>query len=149
MTIVTREAVMTALYSLVAASYPYALTSRRLQLIQSTSGANLPALFVVDHDEDHVRHDQITPAVRAIMADVWLYIDVGLDPNTTPITTINNLIDAIDPISGGVLKPDVQSNRQTLGGLAYDCRIEGKIVKVPGDIDGLGLAIIPIKIIMP
>jgi hypothetical protein len=85
------------------------------------------------------------------MYDAYVYINDGTNKaaSVTPITSLNNILDAIDPITGGVLKPQVINGRQTLGNLVYDCYIEGEIVKVPGDLNGQGVMIIPIKVILP
>jgi hypothetical protein len=46
------------------------------------------------------------------------------------------------------LKPGpAAGGRQTLGGLVSHCYIDGKIMKDPGDIDGDGVAVIPVKIL--
>ena len=47
------------------------------------------------------------------------------------------------------LAPPPGFDRQTLGGLVHYCRIEGRVVKDPGDLDGQGLALVPIKILAP
>jgi hypothetical protein len=39
------------------------------------------------------------------------------------------------------------SGRQTLDGLVFHCFIDGKILKGPGDIDGDGIAVMPMKIL--
>lgn len=39
--------------------------------------------------------------------------------------------------------------RNTLGNLVYKCYINGRIFKDPGDIDGQGLILIPIRILVP
>lgn len=144
---VTREQAAIALFNLVSTSSTYKYTSRRFQMWDQVPANQKPALFQVEHEETHTRGKTATPAIRTLDIDIWVYIASGRDPNYTPITDLNNLIDAIDPVSGGVLVPDNWQNRQTLGNLVYDCFIDGKITKVSGDLDGNGLAIIPIKII--
>ncbi len=147
MTTATREQVANALFNLLQTSATYYTTSRRFIPWDDITSVQKPALFQIEHEEEHVRGKQLIPAIRTLNLDVYLFISTGLDPNTTPITTLNDLIDAIDPVSGGVLSPYPASSRQTLGGLVTDCYIEGKITKVPGDLDGLGVAIIPIKVV--
>lgn len=146
MTTVTREQVASALFTLLKTSHSYPTSSRRFKTWSDIPAVQKPALYMVEHEEEHVRGKQLVPAIRTLMVDVYLFISTGMDKNSVPIITLNNLIDAIDPVSGGVLKPGF-NGKQTLGGLATDCYIEGKITKVPGDIDGQGVAIIPIKVI--
>lgn len=148
MTTATREAVATALFVLLVSSGDYKYSSRRLTMPDQVANVSMPALFQVEHKEMHAKGKLITPAYRVLQIDVWIYIAVGTDQNATPITTLNNLIDAIDPNSDGVLKPSPMNGRQTLGGLVADCYINGEVVKVPGDIgNGMGAAIIPIEVV--
>lgn len=145
---VTREQVSEALFDLLKTSYVYPVASRRFLSWDNVGSSAKPALFMLEYEESHIRNRQPTPANRTLMVEVLIFISEGLDPNTIPIIKLNSLIDAIDPVSGGVLKPDdILQNRQTLGGLVYDCYIEGTILKVPGDVDGQGMATIPIKIV--
>ena len=143
---VTREQVSSYLFSLLTSSGKYKTASRRFQTFDEIANVDKPALYMVEHKETHVKAKLITPAIRTLEIDVYIFISTGLDPNAVPIIALNNLVDAIDPSTGGVLSPGVNS-QQTLGGLVTNCYIDGQIIKVPGDFDGQGVAIIPIKII--
>lgn len=144
----TRNLAATALFDLLVSSYAYPVYSRRFRTWDNIAATQKPALYLQDYSEDHVRNKALVPAQRTIMYECLIFISKGMDENTVPIDQLNELIDLIDPVSGGVLKPDnILAGRQTLGGLVYDCYIEGKILKVPGDLDGQGMATIPIKII--
>ncbi len=44
---------------------------------------------------------------------------------------------------------DVALGRLTLGGTAYSCAVAGRPLKDPGDLDGDGLLVVPIQIILP
>lgn len=148
--ITTREQASIALFQLLKSSYTFVTSSRRFRSWEDVSSAAKPALYLLAYSEEHVRAKLPTPAQRVLMFEVLIFIASGLSQSESviPSTTLNTIIDAIDPVSGGVLTPDDTSqNRQTLGGLVYDCYIEGTIKKVPGDIDGQGMAVIPIKII--
>ena len=129
----------------------FVTSGRRLRFWDEVNGSMMPALFLTELKENHVRQDLQTPAVRTVMYHAFIYINDGANKaaSVTPITTLNNILDSIDPRYGGVLKPDNVSNRQTLGNLVWDCYIEGEPEKMPGDLDGQGLMIIPIKVIMP
>lgn len=147
MTTSRREDIANALFNLLKGSAGYKSASRRLKMPEQLSGILKPALFQVEHKEIHTKGKLATPTYRTLMIDVWIYISLGQDPNEVPITILNNLIDAIDPNSGGVLKPDIHG-RQTLGGIVADCYIAGEVIKVPGDIgNGLGAAVIPIEVV--
>lgn len=144
---VTREQVGIALFNKLLTSGTFPTNSRRFQTWTNIADVQKPALFLIEHEEEHAKNRNQTPAVRTTHFDCYLFIATGLDPNAVPITTLNNLIDAIDPVSGGVLTPWPSGSRQTLGGLVTDCYIDGQIIKVPGDLDGQGVAIIPIKVV--
>lgn len=142
----TREQVAAALFNLLKSSATYKYSSRRFKTWTQIQSVMKPALFMIEHEEDHAKQKMITPAVRVMNIDVYIFISTGLDPNAVPITDLNNLIDTIDPSSGGVLKPG-SNGQQTLGGLVTNVYIDGKIIKVPGDLDGNGVAIIPLKVV--
>jgi hypothetical protein len=144
--VITREHVSIALYNLLVGSSTYQTTGRRFQTFANLPNVQKPALFLVEPKENHRRDKELVPARRIIEYECFIFIDDGTDPNAVPITVLNPLIDAIDPVNGGVLTPGI-NGRQTLGGIVMDCYIEGEIIKVPGDLDGQGAAIIPIKVI--
>jgi hypothetical protein len=61
---------------------------------------------------------------------------------------INAALDAID----AALAPrggDLASGRQTLGGAVYDCKIAGVPVRDTCDIDGDGLAVVSVRLVLP
>lgn len=155
MSYTTREQAMTALYNLLlplsqGGNPSFKTISRRLQHWTQVDAGQQPALFLYEKPETHKRQTPAALAMRMLEADIFIYINVGLDANTIPVTILNPLLDLIDPNSGGVLKPDDRvQNRQTLGGVVYDCWIEGQLIKVPGDMDGQGIAVIPVKILLP
>lgn len=150
MTYITREAAMEALFDLLKSSSNFQTADRRFQMWDQITGASCPALFMDERPEEHKRPDPISMSVRMLNVNVYIYIDAGLNQAIVPATQLNNLLDAIDPNSGGVLKPDLAvQNRQTLGGLVYDCWIDGQLIKVPGDTNGIGIAMIPIKVLLP
>ena len=44
---------------------------------------------------------------------------------------------------------DLALGRQTLGGAVYDCRITGVPVRDVGDLDGDGLAVVAVRLVLP
>lgn len=148
----TREAVSIALFNLLKTSYAYPESSRRIKTWDTVASIEKPALFLAEEPEVHYRNKMPTPAQRTLEYTAYIFVqtDQALadSASNVPITQLNNLLDLIDPIQGGVLKPDdILQNRLTLGGLVYDCYIEGTVKKVPGDLDNQGVMSIPIKVI--
>lgn len=140
-----REAILTAFFNLVASAAPFASASRRMKLWNSVAAADRPALFIAERGDTYVRASEAVPETITIEADIYIYIDAGQDADVIPASTLNTLIDAID----AALAPGPLLGRQTLGGLVSHCWIEGKILKDAGDLDGDGIAVIPVKILTP
>ncbi len=139
-----RESIITALFALVSAAAPFATASRRLQLWSSVAAADKPAVFLCERSEIYTHASEAVPATVTLNVDIYIYIDAGKDQSVFPISTLNQLIDAVDL----ALAPNPLTGLQTLGGLASHCWIEGKIMKDAGDLDGDGVAIIPLKILV-
>ena len=140
-----RESIMTALFNLISSSSSFNTASRRLQLWSNVAATDKPALFLCERGETYTRASEAVPESVTLNVDIYIYIDAGKDQGITPATFLNNLIDAID----AVLAPNPLTGLQTLGGLVSHCWIEGKIMKDAGDLDGDGVAVIPLRILVP
>lgn len=92
------------------------------------------------------------PAVRTLGARVfgWARVD-SEDPNelgTQYVTTMLEAIEkALDPEPG--FDPYGFPNMQTLGGLVQWARIDGTILKYPGDSENQAMVCIPIRVLWP
>ncbi len=150
----SREAIMEALCARLADAQfaapingvnSWALFSRRVKLWSDVASADQPALFVAEHGENVAFGGDGLPGKTTLNVNLFVYIASGKDPEATPARDLNLALDALF----ACLAPDPIEDRQTLGGLVAHCRIEGRIVKDPGDLDGQGLALVPIKILAP
>lgn len=142
----TRESIMTALFAKLQTAAGFNTYDRRMRLWNDISAADKPALFMQEARENVVQMGEGVPYKNTMSVNVWIYTEDGKDPTSTPIIALNNLIDAVET----TLTPDsVYGNKLTLGGLVAHCWIEGEIIKEPGDFDGDGIAVIPIKILIP
>ena len=150
----SREAILEALCALLAKAQfatpingcnSWALLSRRLKLWSDVAGADQPALFVTEHGETVAYGAENLPGKTVLNVDLFVYIAAGKDPDCIPARDLNVALDALQ----ACLAPSPGDGRQTLGGLVAHCRIEGRIVKDPGDLDGQGLALVPVKILAP
>jgi hypothetical protein len=140
----TREQIMQALFALVSAPSQFITKSRRLQLWDTVSAGEKPAIFMYERDDVYSGADRYTPPKVMMSVDLFIYTRPGTDTGITPISILNPLIDAVD----AALRPGpAAGGRQTLGGLVSHCYIDGKIMKDPGDLDGDGIAVIPVKIL--
>jgi hypothetical protein len=151
---VSRETIMTALFKLLQGvtfaptsdgATAFLTTSRKLKLWSDVP--QQPALYMAEHAENLAYQSENLPSKTTIDVDVYVYFKPSptSDDDTAGSIYLNNILDGID----AAIAPDVVTNRQTLGGLVSHCRIDGKVLKDPGDIDGQGLAVIPIKILVP
>lgn len=148
----SREDVSIALFNLLKSSYDYPFASRRMRTFDDIQGVNKPALFLDEENETHVKNKMPYPTVVTLDYTVYIFTQsdptLGQDETDVPITQLNNLFDLIDPSTNGVLSPDdLSQNRQTLGGLVYDCYIEGNVKKIPGDLDNQGVLTFQVKVI--
>jgi hypothetical protein len=149
---ISRETILSALFTLLS-SVTFAATSDGFTSFQTTSRKlklwsdvpQQPALYMAEHAENLAYQSENLPSKTTIDVDVYVYFKpVATDDNPGSID-LNNILDGID----AALAPSIATGKQTLGGLISHCRIEGKVLKDPGDIDGQGLAVIPIKILVP
>jgi hypothetical protein len=143
-----RENAIGALMNIIANAYPWKLgPARRLRLWADVPAASRPACFLFEGGQETYSWTEGAVPKRVIEAKVFVYLNAK-DPATIGAMLINEVMDAIDnafALSGA----DTASGRNTLGGAVYNCRIDGKVLKDPGDVDGDGLLIVPIRIILP
>lgn len=86
------------------------------------------------------------PAVRTWEYGLLIYC--RSDKSTVWETVANPLIEAVE----GILAPDnVAENRLSLGGLVWDCRLDGEALVGQGDIDAdsQGVVWLPLIVIVP
>jgi hypothetical protein len=144
----SRESAIEALMNLVANAYPWTLGPvRRLKLWSDVSVASRPACFLFEGSQETYSWSESALPKRIIEVRLFIYLNAK-DPSIVGATLVNDVMDALDSafvISGG----DVILGRSTLGGTVYSCRIDGKILKDPGDLDGDAILIVPVKLVLP
>jgi len=106
--------------------------------------ASQPALFQAEHGESYGEPAKGLPPKRVL--DVELYLYARADGGQLGGAILNRLIEAIE---AALAPDDLSGNVTTLGGLVTYCRIEGRVLKEPGDLDDQALAMVPIKILIP
>jgi hypothetical protein len=143
----SREIAFSALFTAVSNAYAWGLASRRLKLWSEVPAAMRPALFQLEAGPETYAWTSLASPKRTIEAKLFLYFD-SRDPFTPGASAINTALDAID----AALTPklgDLAAGRQTLGGAVYDCKINGVPVRDTGDIDGDGLAVVSVRLVLP
>ena len=138
-----REAACAALFALVSNAYAWGVVSRRLKLWNDVAPALRPALFQFEGGRDTYAWSNTVNARRSIEVRLFVYIAAS---NAAPgAPQINAIADAIDT----AMAPDFATGRQTLGGNAFHARIKDVPLKEPGDLDGDGILIMQVEIILP
>ncbi|VFU10252.1 hypothetical protein [Methylocella tundrae] len=148
MTAARREIAIEALKSLVSGAYPWKTgPARRLKLWSDVPATSRPACFMFEGGQETYSWNEGATPKRAIDLKLFVYLNAK-DPAVIGATLINDVMDALDDafaLSGA----DLAMGRNTLGGAVHHCRIDGKTLKDPGDLDGDALLIVPVKLILP
>lgn len=121
-------------------------TSRRVRMWDNLPAK--PALCQAEFTENYAPRRTNLPTKRFLGAEWWFFHAAGKDESAVPTILDNDIMDAVDAILAPPPSPD-GIQRQTLGGLVFDCYIEGVVGKVAGDIEGDALISVPILIALP
>lgn len=135
-----RELIWTGLFDMLTPLGQFKETSRKL--IHWADCTNFPAMYLNQGAETVVKSGRGLPCTYTMSAEVYLY--ARNDSNGTPATQINELLDLVDAL----FQPDQIDGKQTLGGLVHDAWIEGTIARDEGVLGDVGVAIVPIKILV-
>ena len=149
-----REDIANALFALLqAATFSAAIngsttwltSSRRLELWGDVPTDQQPAMFLVEHTEDDQQPGRGIPVKRYMDFAVFCYAPC-VDKSIVGGTLVNLMTSAVET---ALAPDDVAADVLTLGYTVQWCRIEGKIFKDPGDIDGQAMIIIPVRVLLP
>lgn len=143
-----RETVVAALFKLLQGCGEFVTASRRLMDPEGLGPAETPALFLMedtDHWDRSAGFNQLPK--RTLMLKALIYTDVGATNfNALPATFLNNTLDAIE----AAFQPDnVNTGAFTLGNLVEAATIDGTSQRASGDVTGKGMAVVPIRILLP
>lgn len=150
--IVSIETIMQALLALLApladdASPFYAgfkEVTRRFKTPDQVDNTKMPAVHILQGQIDSFREGG-KPAKQTL--NVWLFVYINSqEADILPSTTLNNCITAVNCRLAHPLFP---LEEQTLGGLVSSCWAEGTALYDSGELAPPGLAVIPVKILVP
>jgi hypothetical protein len=136
-----RETAGAALFTLLQNATGITNTARKLMASSDLNMANMPMLELVAKSEMAERKGVGIPVFWTIHYFAFIYVST-LDPGNLAETQLNNLLDSVE----AALKPSPATGKQTLGGVVFDCRINGPIERDPGFTSGIGAVAIPIEI---
>lgn len=144
----SREAAYEALFNLVSDAYEWASTpARRAKLWGDVPLTDRPTLFQYEGGADqYVWKDEGQLVKRTISARLFIYTDAK-DPTIIGSTQLNNIVDSVEAVIAPP-RGDDGTGLMTLGGTVYQTRII-RVDRTPGDIDGDGIAIVDVEIILP
>lgn len=152
MALETRNEVMTAILGIIQSmtfaqaingATTWQTVSNRLRLWGDVAVDQQPAAFLVTHRETD-QYGGLGLLRRRLELGVWCYSRSDSEPGAPQLDTM------MESFEAAFLKPDnFSTNSNTLGGLVYWCRIEGRVFKDPGDIDNQTMLIVPIVVEMP
>ena len=143
-----REQAVGALLQRVAMAYAWASPpSRRLRLWSDVPAAMRPACFLFEGGAEIYEDAAVGAPKRSLQLRLFIYVDAH-DPAAIGAAALNAIMDALDQALAPV-GSDLPLGRTTLGGAAYRASIDGKPLKDPGDLDGDGLLVVPITIVLP
>jgi hypothetical protein len=154
--LISREDIYAALYGLVsAAQFPspimgyttWAATAQKY--VEAPSKDQQPFMAQFEGMSERYEYQPQTrlPPKRFLGARIWCWARTESgDPLERGSQYLNYMMQALE----NALMPDnpgTMSN--TLGGLVQYCRIEGIVIRVPGDTDQQALLIVPILMLWP
>lgn len=117
--------------------------NNRLRLWADVAADQQPAAFLVTHKETD-EYRGLGLLRRRLELGIWCYSRSDSSPGGPQLDVMMEAFEA------AFIKPDnFSDNCNTLGGLVYWCRIEGKVFKDPGDIDNQTMMIVPLVVEMP
>lgn len=142
-----RNAILNAILALFKNTGTFTTASRKFKMWSDVTPQERPALYLLNMAEDRVQDGEHIQALITMEVSVFIYtFSDKSDPEVIPSVQMSTLLDAVDK----ALTPSpLMGNKLTLGGLVSHCWIEGKTLIVPGDLEGDGLAVIPLKILIP
>ncbi len=145
---VTRNQIMDALLAQLEDNMPSIeqFSRRFVEWASISDSAQMPYLMLTRPRETYPQR-AITglPPKRTFKCDVTIYIASGKDQSVIPDELVCDIMDEID-VS---MRPPIGQEVLTLGGLVDHCYVMGEIIEVPGDLDGIGLIMIPLEIVIP
>ncbi len=148
---VSRKSIAAALLAQLTAGGQFIKSGRRDRAPEQAASPNAPGLYLVKPREEYRYEsgDRGVPPVRDLYFLAVIYTDVGANAAAVPADLIDDLLDAVDQaLSPAVADQITNGGRQTLGGLVYDCRIEGEVECAPGDNQGKGQTTVPIRVVL-
>ena len=148
----SRKSIAAALLAQLTQGSQFAKSGRRDRAPEQAAAPTAPGLYLLKPRETYRYSDGAgrgVPPVRELYFLAVIYTDVGANASAVPADVIDDLLDAMDQaLAPSPADQLANGARQTLGGLVYDCRIDGEVECAPGDLQGKGQTVVPIKVVL-
>lgn len=132
-----------------ADEHRFKTVTRRIKLFNEVDSAFQPWCGQAEHSAQEA---QVTGMpYKTVLECNWIvYQCVSKDPKGIGAIENNVILWGIrNALAPKPADPGYLDKRNTLGGLVYHCYISGRVFKDPGDIDGQGMMVVPIKLLVP
>lgn len=130
-------------------THRFVTVTRRLKLFSDVTAEQQPWIGQAEYS-DNVAQITSMPYKSVLQANWVVYQCMGKDPNAIPTVENNCILNGIRAALAP--KPTdygFADKRNTLGGLVYHCFISGRVFKDPGNLDGQGMMVVPINLLVP
>ncbi len=128
--------------------HQFVTISRRVKLFADVVAEQQPSCFQAEH-AGLAEQKTGLPYKWTLSADWIIFQNVSRDPAALGAVENNLILNGVRE----ALKPTPQDPgfpaRNTLNGLVHHCFIQGRVFKDPGDLDGQGMIVVPIKVLVP
>lgn len=132
----------------VGSAISFVTKARKVKLFSDVPTEQQPACFQAEHGDQIAQKSNLP--YRELLETNWIIYQDRANQGFEGAIENNLIIDAIkEAFAPKPRDPGFRDKRNTLNGLVYHCYIEGRIFKDPGDIDGQGMIVIPIKLLVP
>lgn len=125
-----RKSIAAALLTQLTQGGQFTKSGRRDRAPEQAAAPKAPGLYLVKPREAYLYSDDArgVPPTRELYFLAVIYTNVGKEADAVPADIIDDLLDAVDQaLAPSQVDQVTNGARQTLGGLVYDCRVEGEI----------------------
>lgn len=141
----TRKAAVTALFNILKTSSSFTTASRHMKIFSDVPKAERPALYFLEEAEVYENSADYNPPKRTLKIKAFVYTAAQQDGTVANIDQLNDIMEAFEVALAG----NPLTGLQTLNGTVVNARINGQVFKDAGDIDGDGVLVVPLEIILP
>lgn len=144
----SRNAVGDAVLALIGTVAAFKTKQRRFVMWDGIPDASRPALMQWEPGDTYTWKNEVEGFI-SLRYEEFLYLTPGREAAISPVVDVNDLLDAIDAVLKPTTPMDKALGRLTLNNLVYNCRIDGEVVKISGDVSDISLVVIPVRVLVP